>query len=102
VKPPQRLRLSRRRGTRLVSPDGRPVAVVARPTAWGNPYRVHEDATRTERAAVVARFEQELLVGSLPFGVVNVRRELAGKHLACWCKLDEPCHADVLLKVANG
>lgn len=24
-----------------------------------------------------------------------------GKNLACWCKLDSPCHADVLLKLAN-
>ncbi len=28
--------------------------------------------------------------------------ELRGKHLACWCALDQPCHADVLLDVANG
>lgn len=26
---------------------------------------------------------------------------LRGKNLACWCPLDEPCHADVLLEVAN-
>lgn len=34
--------------------------------------------------------------------VDDVRRELAGRDLACWCKLDQPCHADVLLAVANG
>lgn len=28
--------------------------------------------------------------------------ELRGKDLACWCPLDAPCHADVLLTVANG
>jgi hypothetical protein len=28
-------------------------------------------------------------------------RELAGKDLACWCPLDQPCHADVLLELAN-
>lgn len=27
--------------------------------------------------------------------------ELRGKNLACWCKLDQPCHADVLLELAN-
>jgi hypothetical protein len=27
---------------------------------------------------------------------------LRGKNLACWCKLGEPCHADVLLELANG
>jgi hypothetical protein len=33
--------------------------------------------------------------------VEDVRRELAGKDLACWCPLWEPCHADVLLAIAN-
>lgn len=27
---------------------------------------------------------------------------LRGKNLACWCPLDQPCHADVLLRLANG
>jgi hypothetical protein len=27
---------------------------------------------------------------------------LRGKDLACWCPLDQPCHADVLLELANG
>lgn len=26
---------------------------------------------------------------------------LRGKNLACWCKLGSPCHADVLLDLAN-
>ncbi|MBN8972937.1 MAG: DUF4326 domain-containing protein [Rhizobiales bacterium] len=32
----------------------------------------------------------------------RVRAELRGKNLACWCPLDQPCHADVLLELANG
>lgn len=28
--------------------------------------------------------------------------ELRGKNLACWCPLDSPCHADVLLELANA
>ena len=28
--------------------------------------------------------------------------ELRGKNLACWCALDQPCHADVLLDIANA
>lgn len=28
-------------------------------------------------------------------------KELRGKDLACWCALDAPCHADVLLDLAN-
>lgn len=27
--------------------------------------------------------------------------ELTGRDLACWCPLDQPCHADVLLALAN-
>jgi hypothetical protein len=27
---------------------------------------------------------------------------LRGRNLACWCPLDQPCHADVLLELANG
>lgn len=29
-------------------------------------------------------------------------RELRGMDLACWCKLDQPCHADVLIALANA
>lgn len=29
------------------------------------------------------------------------RHELLGKDLACWCSLDQPCHADVLIRIAN-
>ncbi|HST84640.1 MAG TPA: DUF4326 domain-containing protein [Kineosporiaceae bacterium] len=34
--------------------------------------------------------------------VEDIRRELAGKDLACWCDPDVACHADVLLELANG
>ena len=30
------------------------------------------------------------------------RTALRGKNLACWCALDKPCHADVLLEIANA
>lgn len=102
MKPPQRLRLSRRRGARLVSPDSRPVVNVTRSTKWGNPFRLPEKPTEQERAQVVARFARELRAGKLAFTVDDVRRELRGRHLACWCSLDERCHADVLLEIANG
>lgn len=32
----------------------------------------------------------------------TVKLELRGKDLACWCPLDGPCHADVLLEIANA
>jgi hypothetical protein len=31
----------------------------------------------------------------------KAKRNLRGKDLVCWCALDQPCHADVLLNVAN-
>jgi hypothetical protein len=35
------------------------------------------------------------------FDLATLRRDLAGKDLACWCPLDQPCHADILLELAN-
>jgi hypothetical protein len=73
--------------------------VVARPSRWGNPFRVGVDG---DRAACVAAYRRALLDGELAFAIADVQRELAGHDLACWCPLDEPCHADVLLAVAAG
>lgn len=30
------------------------------------------------------------------------RNLLRNKDIACWCALDEPCHADIILEVANS
>jgi hypothetical protein len=35
------------------------------------------------------------------FDMARLRRDLAGRDLACWCPLDQPCHADVLLGLAS-
>jgi hypothetical protein len=32
----------------------------------------------------------------------DIREQLRGKDLACWCPLNQPCHADVLLEIANA
>lgn len=34
--------------------------------------------------------------------LVDIRAELGGRHLMCWCRLADPCHADILLEIANG
>ncbi len=68
---------------------------VGRPTKWGNPY------TEGDGAARKLDFELDrLVVGASPTRreIIN---ELRGRNLACWCPLDQPCHADVLLKLAN-
>lgn len=67
---------------------------VGRPSRWGNPFL----ATMPNP---VDRFRRDLEDGLLPISVHDVRRELRGKDLACWCPLDQPCHADVLLEIAN-
>jgi Domain of unknown function (DUF4326) len=94
---PQRIQLSRRAGWR--KPAG--VVVVARPSRWGNPFVIRAGRSRAD---VVEQFERALLDDdvAMTFTVADVRRELAGRDLACWCPLDERCHADVLLRIANG
>lgn len=71
---------------------------VGRPSKWGNPHRTEPGAS----AKAVELYRTDLLAGRLEVTVDDVRRELRGKDLACWCSLDQPCHADVLLQIANG
>lgn len=56
---------------------------------------------RSDAAEGVRRYRDDLLAGHLEVTVDDAKRELRGKDLACWCPLDHPCHADVLLEVAN-
>ena len=88
----QRYQRSRRKGARLPAN----VVVVTRPTEWGNPHPL-----TLGRPEAVRRYREDLLRGRLGVTVEDVRRELHGRDLACYCPLDEPCHADVLLAVAN-
>jgi hypothetical protein len=53
-------------------------------------------------ADAVSYYEVDLRVGLLPFAAADARTALAGHDLACWCPLDSPCHADILLKAANA
>jgi hypothetical protein len=39
--------------------------------------------------------------GREPPSAADVKRELAGRNLACWCSLDGPCHGTLLLALAN-
>ena len=70
---------------------------VGRPTKWGNPFKI---SAAVSRAKAVARYEDRLR--KMPAKQRGPFLEpLRGKSLGCWCPLDEPCHADVLLKWAN-
>ena len=116
---PVRLQLSRKKGARLVSPNGLPINVVSRPSRFSNPYRLDDYRIEGEtdkkkikliqRELAVRDFEGALFLASPPdpisgymnFTYEDIKRELKGYNLACWCPLDEPCHADILLRVAN-
>jgi hypothetical protein len=94
-------RIQRRRTLGWQAPEG--AVYVGRGSRWGNPYRVSGETTP---AGAVELFRDMLrraprsTDGDTVY--VDIRRELAGKDLMCWCPLDQPCHADVLLEIANG
>ena len=69
---------------------------VGRPTKWGNPYEVSGDLLPHE---AVALYRAIINKG---FQRIKMFHELRSKNLACWCPLDQPCHADVLLELANA
>lgn len=100
AEPPRRIQLSRKRGWKL--PAG--AVSVARPHRYGNPFIVGTPSNggNITREQAVDQFRQALDDGRLQFTVAEVKRELRGTTLGCWCALDQPCHADVLLEVANS
>lgn len=77
---------------------------VGRGSRWGNPYRIGDqdpilvDHTM-DRGDVVRMFEW--------YAAQQIQRNpiwlepLRGRDLCCWCPPDQPCHADVLLRMAN-
>lgn len=75
---------------------------VGRPTRWGNPFNWQDypSIEGSAKAHVVELFKQWM--NNDPALKIMARAELRGKNLSCWCKEDEPCHADVLLDIANG
>jgi hypothetical protein len=54
------------------------------------------------QSRAVEEFTNALFAGQLAFTVQDVRRELSGKNLVCWCALGTPCHGDVLFRIANN
>lgn len=91
---------------------------------WGNPFKVsmqqgvsmyymdgslreepvtakEQKIAQADQAVNAFRLHLELGTPTIKFSTEDVRRELRGKDLACFCPLDQPCHADVLLEIAN-
>ena len=108
----ERIQLSRAKGWRM-PPN---TVKVDRTTPYGNPWKVHRHPIGPvastwwvwgPRADEECSTEAEALALSLRkfryFAETHPElwRALRGKNLACWCKLGAPCHADVLLELAN-
>lgn len=106
---PERIQRQRRGGWRMPSD----AIYVGRPSKWGNPCRLrgayyvidengyeHYCAPGEARGVAVRLFREALLADRLPITLDDIA-ELRGHDLACWCPLDQPCHADVLLELAN-
>lgn len=84
---------------------------VTRPGPWGNPFVVGEFGTREE----CVKAHKILLMGFIYVGPNPSMKEqkkyynfvkenihkLKGKNLACFCKIGDPCHRQILLKIAN-
>ena len=102
---PKRIQRKRTKNWRM--PDKSQAVYVGRPTCYGNPFK------SGDRAADVAAYRRawsEALQSArthpchppMPFGKPVYLGPLRGKDLVCWCPIDQPCHADVLLEIANS
>lgn len=109
---PNRIQRKRSKGWRM--PEN--TVYVGRPSKWGNPYHVGETYVDDDQPPpyetvyvdispeMAVDFYRKAIENQYPcvkITVSEVVAELHGKHLACWCPLDQPCHADVLLELAN-
>lgn len=103
---PIRVQLRRAKGWKM-PPN---TVKVDRTTKWGNPFRVKpgraHDYAVTLFAHMLAGYvsivddptiEEQAAYRDM---AIRDRAELRGKNLACWCRADQKCHADVLLVLA--
>jgi hypothetical protein len=81
------------RSTTKTTPEG--AIYVGRPSKWGNPFMVGRDGNRIE---VIRKYRQ--MIESNPDMTWDAVQELRGSDLVCWCA-PLPCHADVLIEIAN-
>jgi len=108
----KRIQRSRAKGWRM-PPN---VVYVGRPSRWGNPFGGdRKESLRAYREWVLSGIEgRDCATGHLAAALdaqagypartalVKGLPILRGYDLACWCPLDQPCHADVLLEIANA
>jgi hypothetical protein len=74
---------------------------VSRPSRFGNNVSRPKAKTPEAHAEAVEAFRRWAYAPEQASYRAEVQLELAGKNLACYCPLGWPCHADVLLELAN-
>lgn len=103
------VRIQRKRTKGWKKPVG--AVCVTRGTFWGNPFVVRPDlehGTAVGASYIAVGTAQDAVetyqeyLKECPDLVAAARKNLRGKNLACYCALDEACHADVLLEIANS
>jgi hypothetical protein len=76
---------------------------VAKPSRWRPLYSwwvcTGESTAGCRHAEAVEIFREYMM--RRPRLIEAARQQLRGKNLACWCPLHKPCHADVLIEIAN-
>jgi len=91
---PVRIQRRRTKGWRM---PGNAV-YVGRPSMWGN-YAAHRRGLAGITAVNAFKRWVDEEASSAWKGRIAI--DLRGKDLACWCAAGKPCHADVLLELAN-
>lgn len=95
---PQRIQRKRTAGWRM--PEGAVyVGRQAQGGMWGNWVAKRQGLSGT---AAVAAFRHWVENEASDAWKGRARIELGGRTLACWCRLDRPCHADVLIDLVNN
>jgi hypothetical protein len=86
----KRIQRKRTRGWRM-PPN---TVYVGRPSQWGNDFVVGKDGTADE---CITKYREYFIKPTLQVHGMAYFEELRCKDLACFCQLDQPCHADVLI-----
>lgn len=96
----RRIQLRRSKGWKM--PTG--AVKVDRTTRWGNPFTIAECGSAAVAVASHGRWMRGEIAapdGVEPPSAEAIRAALGGRDLACWCAAHGPCHADLLLTIAN-
>jgi len=104
---PQRIQRRRTKGYNMqaesMALNGLPAVSVCRPGRFGNSHPVDTICRwcGVSHTAAEAVEEYRKDVERHPEWIPIIISKLKGKNLACFCRLSDPCHADVLLEIAN-